>query len=105
MCVFISLVLLYTRLRCIVINLFRWIPESARWLLGQGRNEEAKKIIRRVAAINKKKIPENLLEEVGQIQCRYIISDETFNKTLAILSQCKEFSEALLWQSGALAQC
>lgn len=56
----------------IVINLFRGIPESARWLLGQGRTEEANKFIHRVAAINKKKIPDNLLEEVSQIWFNYI---------------------------------
>uniref|UniRef100_A0A3Q3MQN8 Solute carrier family 22 member 13a n=1 Tax=Mastacembelus armatus TaxID=205130 RepID=A0A3Q3MQN8_9TELE len=43
-----------------------WIPESARWLLGQGRTEDAFKIIRGVAAINKKKIPEDLLVTGGQ---------------------------------------
>ena len=57
----------------IVVNLFRWIPESARWLLEQGRTEEANHLIRRVAAINKRKIPDNLLDEVYEIQFDWIL--------------------------------
>ncbi|KAK5888676.1 hypothetical protein CesoFtcFv8_014742 [Champsocephalus esox] len=45
-----------------------WIPESARWLLEHGRTEEANQLIRRVAAINKRKIPDNLLDEVTRGQ-------------------------------------
>lgn len=61
----------------IVINLFRWIPESARWLLAQGRTEEANTLIRRVAAINKKKIPDNLLDEVRlRFNFNYIRSND-----------------------------
>lgn len=57
----------------IVMNLFRWIPESARWLLGRGKNEEAKTIICKVAAINKKNIPDNLLMEMNQVNFQYIV--------------------------------
>lgn len=42
----------------------RFIPESARWLLGRGRTEEAKQLIGKVAKINKGNVPELLLEKV-----------------------------------------
>nr|XP_046264341.1 solute carrier family 22 member 13-like isoform X2 [Scatophagus argus] len=69
-----------------------WIPESARWLLGQGRTEEVKEIIHRVAAINKKKIPENLLREATaerQVQSggiRAIFTSTVLMKYFLILS-------------------
>lgn len=49
----------------ILIHFFaRFIPESARWLLDRGKTEEAKELILRAAAINKRQIPDTLLEKV-----------------------------------------
>jgi len=38
-----------------------WIPESPAWLIGQGRIEEAKKAINRIAAFNGIKEPLEIL--------------------------------------------
>ncbi|XP_006634326.2 solute carrier family 22 member 13b [Lepisosteus oculatus] len=48
-----------------VLCVYFWIlPESARWLLTQGKKEEAKKLILEAARINKRKIPEALLDKM-----------------------------------------
>ena len=48
-----------------LIFIGRFIPESVRWLLVNGRKEEARKILERVAKVNKKEMPsEDLLVPV-----------------------------------------
>ncbi|XP_069015543.1 solute carrier family 22 member 13-like [Embiotoca jacksoni] len=49
----------------VVLVIFYWIlPESARWLITQGRNEEAMKVIRRAAKVNKRNVPVDLLDKL-----------------------------------------
>ncbi|KAL9869768.1 solute carrier family 22 member 13-like [Geothlypis trichas] len=40
------------------------LPESARWLVTKGRIEEAKKVLQRAAATNKRSLPPELLEQL-----------------------------------------
>ncbi|XP_041824667.1 solute carrier family 22 member 13b [Melanotaenia boesemani] len=49
----------------LVLGIFYWIlPESARWLITQGRKKEAIKAVRRAAKVNKRDVPEELLEKL-----------------------------------------
>ncbi|KAI1242559.1 Solute carrier family 22 member 13, partial [Lamprotornis superbus] len=44
---------------------FIWVlPESARWLVTKGRIEEAKKLLQKAAATNKRSLPPELLEQL-----------------------------------------
>ncbi|XP_019715166.1 solute carrier family 22 member 4-like [Hippocampus comes] len=62
--------LLALSLPCIVYFPFWWfIPESPRWLLCQGRVEEAEAIVRKAARMNKVQAPEVIFED-------YLISKE-----------------------------
>lgn len=49
-------------IRCAHQN--RFIPESARWLLDRGKTTDAKELIQKAAAINKRTVPDSLLEKV-----------------------------------------
>ncbi|XP_062982494.1 solute carrier family 22 member 13-like [Elgaria multicarinata webbii] len=43
-----------------------WVlPSSARWLVTKGKIKEAKKVLRKAAAINKRTIPEELLDQLA----------------------------------------
>ncbi|XP_046525318.1 solute carrier family 22 member 13 isoform X5 [Equus quagga] len=49
----------------LLLFFYFWVlPESARWLLTRGRVEEAKKLIQKVAAVNKRKLSPELLSQL-----------------------------------------
>ena len=43
------------------------LPESCRWLMEMGRKEKMVKILKKIAKINKKQVPDSLWTEVDQL--------------------------------------
>ncbi|KAM9308188.1 uncharacterized protein PAF06_012352 [Gastrophryne carolinensis] len=43
-----------------------FLPESPRWLLAKGKNEQAKKVLQKAASVNKKKLSEEMLKQLQE---------------------------------------
>nr|XP_053651845.1 organic cation transporter protein-like isoform X2 [Cherax quadricarinatus] len=63
------------------------MPESVRWLVAQGRNDEAKKIIERVAIVNNVDVPRHLLD-VHNVELRPV--DGTLSVTSSNIEHVNE---------------
>ncbi|XP_042369470.1 solute carrier family 22 member 13-like, partial [Plectropomus leopardus] len=61
----------------LVLGILYWfLPESARWLMAHGRKEEAQKEIRRAARVNRRTVPEDLLDKLeieGKVESRNML--------------------------------
>lgn len=56
---------------CIVTFVSRYLPESPRWLMSQGRYDEVNKIMQNCALVNGKTLPDELLAHF-KVKCRQI---------------------------------
>uniref|UniRef100_A0A3Q2QQE6 Solute carrier family 22 member 13-like n=1 Tax=Fundulus heteroclitus TaxID=8078 RepID=A0A3Q2QQE6_FUNHE len=57
-------IVLFSPLVILLVMLFWFLPESSRWLMTQGRKDEALKELQRAAKVNKRSAPGDLLDKV-----------------------------------------
>uniref|UniRef100_A0A3Q3JS20 Uncharacterized protein n=1 Tax=Monopterus albus TaxID=43700 RepID=A0A3Q3JS20_MONAL len=74
----------------VVVIYIRFIPESARWLLNRGRTEEAKQLIVKAATINKRTVPDSLLDKKSGI--KVIFRSPALTKYFFIITVALYFS-------------
>uniref|UniRef100_A0A8C6N8D3 Uncharacterized protein n=1 Tax=Melopsittacus undulatus TaxID=13146 RepID=A0A8C6N8D3_MELUD len=81
-----------------------WVlPESARWLVIKGRIEEAKKLLQKAAAINKRTLPPELLEQVpaGPGSTLDLFRKKHLRKVTLIMT-CTWFADSLVYYGLSL---
>ncbi|KAM9841690.1 solute carrier family 22 member 13-like [Aulostomus maculatus] len=85
---------LYSPLLLIVVILYWFLPESARWLVSQGRKEDAQKVLQRAARVNGRETPEDLVANCVDGTNTTIINDLIHSNT--------RFSTSLLYYGLSL---
>ncbi|XP_023777752.1 solute carrier family 22 member 13-like [Cyanistes caeruleus] len=87
---------------------FIWVlPESARWLVTKGRIEEAKKVLQKAAAINKRSLPPELLEQLKpekEVKSGSFL--DLFRKNLrkvTLIMSCVWFADSIVYYGLSLS--
>merc|ERR1719334_1604982 len=80
-----------------LLGLYFIIPESVRWLIGAGKIEEAKKIIRNAARVNEKPAPEHLLKAAD------LFSSKTEEENVAVTAAAKSATVLDLFRPAKMA--
>ncbi|XP_058687860.1 solute carrier family 22 member 13-like isoform X2 [Poecile atricapillus] len=85
-----------------------WVlPESARWLVTKGRIEEAKKVLQKAAAINKRSLPPELLEQLKpekEVKSGSLL--DLFRKNLrkvTLIMSCVWFADSIVYYGLSLS--
>ena len=60
--------------RLIIIPYYRILPESSRWLMTKQRTDDAYKILRHAAKVNKRPMPEKFLITEDATKCRSLLN-------------------------------
>merc|ERR1719431_1478914 len=70
----------------VLLSLYWLVPESPRWLIGAGKLEEAKTIIRKAASVNGREVPEHLLKEADMVDTTENVKEveQEVNKTTVL---------------------